>query len=127
MPTNQHCRNLRGGRYCALAGPYSGERIRLGHWAVAARRQGQTAARNMLEAHEAFDAEPFFWSQHYDVRIKLCRTRREVGSNCDRREHRSAGLPAEMQKQRPRACGRLDLSRPCSLQADFDMERNLMR
>ncbi|HEU0082893.1 MAG TPA: FAD-dependent oxidoreductase [Bradyrhizobium sp.] len=32
-------------------------------------RQGQTAARNMLGAREAFDAVPFFWSQHYDVPI----------------------------------------------------------
>ncbi len=34
-----------------------------------AERQGQTAARNMLGAARAFDAVPFFWSQHYDVSI----------------------------------------------------------
>jgi NADPH-dependent 2,4-dienoyl-CoA reductase/sulfur reductase-like enzyme len=48
--------------------PHSQQNILVEHW-VGAERQGQTAARNMLGQREAFDAVPFFWSQHYDVPI----------------------------------------------------------
>ena len=43
-------------------------RIRVEHWVVA-QRQGQTAARNMLGAHEPFVVPPFFWSNHFDLHI----------------------------------------------------------
>jgi NADPH-dependent 2,4-dienoyl-CoA reductase/sulfur reductase-like enzyme/nitrite reductase/ring-hydroxylating ferredoxin subunit len=48
--------------------PHTGHAIRVEHWVVA-EQQGQTAALNMLGRGQAFDAVPFFWSQHYDVPI----------------------------------------------------------
>jgi NADPH-dependent 2,4-dienoyl-CoA reductase/sulfur reductase-like enzyme/nitrite reductase/ring-hydroxylating ferredoxin subunit len=48
--------------------PHSGQAIRVEHWIVA-ERQGATAAFNLLGQRVAFDAVPFFWSQHYDVPI----------------------------------------------------------
>jgi len=46
----------------------SGERVRIEHWALAAR-QGQAVAREMLGIGHGFRDVPFFWSQHYDVTI----------------------------------------------------------
>jgi len=46
----------------------TGQQIRVEHWVVA-ERQGQVAAQNMLGCKQAFDAVPFFWSQHYDTVI----------------------------------------------------------
>jgi NADPH-dependent 2,4-dienoyl-CoA reductase/sulfur reductase-like enzyme len=46
----------------------TGESIRVEHWAVA-QRQGQVAAKNMLGQKVPYAVVPFFWSQHYDVRI----------------------------------------------------------
>jgi NADPH-dependent 2,4-dienoyl-CoA reductase/sulfur reductase-like enzyme/nitrite reductase/ring-hydroxylating ferredoxin subunit len=48
--------------------PFTGQRIRVEHW-VAAGRQGQTVARNILGRKVPHTAPPFFWSAHYDVTI----------------------------------------------------------
>jgi apoptosis-inducing factor 3 len=45
-----------------------GERVRIEHW-VLARRQGSTAALNMLGKEEPFRDAPFFWTEHYGTPV----------------------------------------------------------
>jgi len=47
---------------------FTGQKIRVEHW-VAAGRQGQTVANNILGRRAPHTAPPFFWSAHYDVTI----------------------------------------------------------
>jgi NADPH-dependent 2,4-dienoyl-CoA reductase/sulfur reductase-like enzyme/nitrite reductase/ring-hydroxylating ferredoxin subunit len=49
-------------------GRVAGTSMRVEHWVVA-QRQGQTVARNMLGQKLRYEGIPFFWSQHYDVKI----------------------------------------------------------
>ncbi len=106
--------------------PHSGENIRVEHWVVA-ERQGQTAARNMLGQREAFDAVPFFWSQHYDVPINY------VGHAEQWDEIAIAGDIAARDcllkyKSRGRVLAVASIHRDlASLQAELDMERQAMR
>lgn len=52
------------GDIAAFPDALSRTRARIEHW-VAAERQGQVAAVNMLGGAERYDEAPFFWSAHY--------------------------------------------------------------
>ena len=109
------------GDVAAWPGP-DGRRLRSEHWTVA-ERQGQTAARNLLGANEAFRSVPFFWSQHYDATIAV------VGDTtaCDRVVVRGDleardGLVAYYRKGRIAAIATLFRDR-VSLEAEAAFER----
>jgi NADPH-dependent 2,4-dienoyl-CoA reductase/sulfur reductase-like enzyme/nitrite reductase/ring-hydroxylating ferredoxin subunit len=57
------------GDAAAYPDPLSGRPMRIEHW-VAAQRQGQTAAANMLGARARFGAIPFFWTEHYGTALR---------------------------------------------------------
>ena len=57
------------GDIARYADPIGGAQIRVEHW-VAAERQGQIAAANMLGIDAPIDEPAFFWSAHYDVSIR---------------------------------------------------------
>jgi len=103
--------------------PRTGQLIGVEHWAFA-MRQGQAAARNMLGAREPFQTVPFFWSQHYDVRVNY------VGhaAQWDRLDV-VTGLPAGQWEQRYVAGGSVvavaTIGRDIqSLEAELQLERS---
>ncbi len=105
--------------------PRSGEYAGCGHWSLA-MRMGETAARNMLGALTAFDAVPFFWSEHYDVRINCSGSTERY----DRIEVR-AGLPPDQWEQHYYLAHRLvavaTINRDhASLEAELAIERQLV-
>lgn len=104
--------------------PRSGEYAGCGHWSLA-MRMGETAACNMLGALSAFDAVPFFWSEHYDLRINCSGST----DRYDRIEVRG-GLPNDQWEQRYWCGDRLvavaTINRDhASLEAELALERQL--
>jgi NADPH-dependent 2,4-dienoyl-CoA reductase/sulfur reductase-like enzyme/nitrite reductase/ring-hydroxylating ferredoxin subunit len=104
--------------------PHSRANIRVEHWVVA-ERQGQTAARNMFDRRERYDAVPFFWSQHYDVPINY------VGHAEAWDEIKVDGSVADRDclvqyKQKGRVLAAASIYRDlASLKAEFAMERDV--
>ncbi len=104
--------------------PRSGEYAGCGHWTLA-MRMGETAARNMLGALSAFEAVPFFWSEHYDLRINCSGST----DHYDRIQIR-AGLPPDQWEQRyfhgDRLVAVATINRDhASLEAELAIERQL--
>jgi NADPH-dependent 2,4-dienoyl-CoA reductase/sulfur reductase-like enzyme/nitrite reductase/ring-hydroxylating ferredoxin subunit len=56
------------GDIARFVAPYSGESMRLEHWAVA-QRQGQIAALAMIGQPQPYDSVPFFWTRHYETSL----------------------------------------------------------
>jgi 3-phenylpropionate/trans-cinnamate dioxygenase ferredoxin reductase subunit len=65
--------------------PRYGEHVRSEHWDNA-RRQGRTAARNMLGADEAYDRVPYFFSDQLDLGLELFGRTAGAGEAVVRRE-----------------------------------------
>ena len=94
---------------------------------MVAERQGQAAARNMLGQRKAFDAVPFFWSQHYDVPINYVGHAEqwdEIAIDGD-----IAARDCLLQyKSRGRVLALASIYRDlASLQAELEMERKAVR
>ena len=66
---NERPGHLRRRRCARWPDPHTGEHIRVEHWVVA-RTSGPDCRAEHARPAGAFNAVPFFWSQHYDVTIR---------------------------------------------------------
>jgi NADPH-dependent 2,4-dienoyl-CoA reductase/sulfur reductase-like enzyme/nitrite reductase/ring-hydroxylating ferredoxin subunit len=101
----------------------TGQLVRIEHF-VAAERQAQAAARNMLgtDRREPFRAVPFFWSQHYDVVLNYV-GHAERWDSIDRDGSLASGSCRLTYKSGGKALAVLTLSRDReSLEAEAAME-----
>jgi NADPH-dependent 2,4-dienoyl-CoA reductase/sulfur reductase-like enzyme/nitrite reductase/ring-hydroxylating ferredoxin subunit len=104
--------------------PYAGGTTRIEHWAVA-QNLGGIAALNMLGIRAAFTQPPFFWSQHYDLRITYVGHATEWGQTLvDGAIPRRNALLRYVRGGHTMAVAGIgrDLD---SLRAEFEMERGL--